>query len=142
MTPLYPCSPFSQNVSRDSYVCPSLHSLFRVAMHYSSSASSFSVFTIFQYAFLALIAYVLAGAPLQEILFGRDGSGSSYSYHRDASVSSMSPQKLESLVIPDANLTCDEHAFKSVHVLSREPLVVYIEGFLGEKEANEVVELR
>lgn len=110
-------------------------------MH-SSSASSFSVFTIFQYAFLALIAYVLAGAPLQEILFGGNGSGSSYSYNKDASVSSMSPQKLDSLVVPDANLTCEEHAFKSVHVLSREPLVVYIEGFLGEKEADEVVDLR
>lgn len=112
-------------------------------MHSSSpSASLFSVFTVFQYALLALVAYVLAGAPLQEILFGRDGSGSSYSYREDASVSSMSPQKLESLVIPDANLTCDEHAFKSVHVLSREPLVVYIEGFLAEKEATEVVEIR
>lgn len=111
-------------------------------MHSSSSASSFSVFAVFQYAFLALIAYVLAGAPLQEIIFGRNGSGSSYSYHRDASASSMSPQKLESLVIPDANLTCDEHAFKNIHVLSREPLVVYIEGFLEEREATEVVDLR
>ena len=83
-------------------------------MHSYTSASSFSVFTVFQYAFLALIAYVLAGAPLQEILFGRDGSGLSYSYHKDASVSSLSTQKLESLVTPDANLTCDEHAFKSV----------------------------
>lgn len=110
-------------------------------MHRSPSASSFSVGTVFQYAFLALVVYVLAGAPLQEIfLSGRDGS--SYSYSRDASASPMSPQKLESLVIPEANLTCDEHAFKSVHVLSREPLVVYIEGFLGEKEADEVVELR
>jgi hypothetical protein len=54
----------------------------------------------------------------------------------------MSPQKLDSLVIPDANLTCEEHAFKNVHVLSRDPLVVYIEGFLGEREADEVVELR
>jgi prolyl 4-hydroxylase len=110
-------------------------------MHSSPSSSSFSVFTIFQYAFLALIAYILAGAPLQEVLFGR-GSPASYSYHGDASASSMSPQKLDSLVIPDANLSCDEHAFKSVHVLSREPLVVYIEGFLEESEAVEVVELR
>lgn len=104
--------------------------------------SSFSVFTVFQYAFLALIAYVLAGAPLQELLFRGRGSGGSYSYSRDASASSMSPQKLDSLVIPDGNLTCEEHAFRSVHVLSREPLVVYIEGFLGETEVDEVVELR
>lgn len=109
-------------------------------MH-SSSASSLSVSTIVQYAFLALVAYVLAGAPLQEMLRGR-GEGSSYSYSQDASAGSMSPQKLDGLVIPDANLTCEEHAFKSVHVLSREPLVVYIEGFLGEREADEVVQLR
>lgn len=54
----------------------------------------------------------------------------------------MSPQKLDSLVIPDANLTCEEHAFRSVHVLSREPLVVYIEGFLGDEESTEVVQSR
>lgn len=108
-------------------------------MH-SSSASSLSVLTVLQYALVVCIAYILAGAPLQETLFG--GTGSSYSYLRDASMSSMSPQKLDSLVIPDANLTCGEHAFRSVHVLSRDPLVVYIEGFLDGREADEVVELR
>ena len=108
----------------------------------SSSASSLSISAIIQYAFLALIAYVLAGAPLREMLHGSQGSGSSYSYNQDASPSSMSPQKLDSLIIPDANLTCEEHAFKNVHVLNREPLVVYIEGFLGKREADEVVKLR
>ncbi len=54
----------------------------------------------------------------------------------------MSPQKLDSLVIPDANLTCEEHKYKGVHVLSREPLVVYIEGFLKDSEVEEVVTLR
>jgi prolyl 4-hydroxylase len=107
----------------------------------SSSGSSFSAFTLVQYAFFGLVAYVLAGAPLRNILFSTD-RGESYSFARDAGAGSMSPQRLDSLVIPDASLTCDAHAFKSVHVLSREPLVVYIEGFLGEKEADEVVELR
>lgn len=110
-------------------------------MH-SSSASSFSVLTVLQYALVVFVAYVLVGAPLQEILLGSGAPELSYSYSEDASASSMSPQKLDSLVIPDANLTCDEHAFRSVHVLNREPLVVYIEGFLDEREADEVIELR
>lgn len=108
------------------------------AMH---SASSFSFFTVCQYAFLALVAYVLAGAPLQEMLFSGARS-QSYSYSTGAGVSGMSPQKLDSLVVPDGNLTCEERAFGGVHVLSREPLVVYIEGFLRREEADEVVELR
>ncbi len=116
----------------------------RAVMHSSpssSSSSSFSLATLAQYAFLALLAYVFAGAPLYEMLFAGSGEAS-YSYSRDASASSMSPQKLESLVIPDANLTCEAHAFRGVHILNREPLVVYIEGFLGAEEADEVVRLR
>jgi prolyl 4-hydroxylase len=105
----------------------------------SSASSSFSVFTVIQYAFLSLAAYVLVGAPLLEML-GRGGS--SLEASRGASVGSMSPAKLESIAPVDANLTCAPHAFKNVHVLSREPLVVYIEGFLSPEETDEVVALR
>lgn len=54
----------------------------------------------------------------------------------------ISKEKLDGLVIPDRNLTCAEHAFKGVYVLSREPLVVYIEGFLSEEECGHVVDVR
>ena len=104
----------------------------------SSASSSFSVFTVIQYAFLALAAYVLAGAPLLEML---GGGGSSLESSR-ADVGSMSPAKLEAIAPVNANLTCAPHAFKNVHVLSREPLVVYIEGFLSPEETDEVVALR
>ncbi|KAL6708664.1 hypothetical protein ACN47E_002360 [Coniothyrium glycines] len=40
-----------------------------------------------------------------------------------------------------ANLTCSEHSHKGVFVLSREPLVVYVEGFLTDSEAKEIVHL-
>ena len=80
----------------------------------------------------------VAGAPLLEML---GGGGSSLESSR-ADVGSMSPAKLEAIAPVDANLTCAPHAFKNVHVLSREPLVVYIEGFLGPEETNEVVALR
>lgn len=101
--------------------------------------SSFSIFTVIQYAFLTLAAYVLAGAPLLEML-GRGSS--SFESSRGGNVGSMSPAKLEAIAPVDANLTCAPHAFKNVHVLSREPLVVYIEGFLSAEETEEVVALR
>lgn len=100
----------------------------------STSTSSFSLATLLQYVAFALIAYVLAGAPLLESL--RSGSGAE---GQDAGVSA---QKLEALVVPEGNLSCPAHAYRGVHVVSREPLVVYVEGFLGEAEAEEVVGLR
>ncbi|KAG9196280.1 prolyl 4-hydroxylase [Alternaria panax] len=54
----------------------------------------------------------------------------------------MPKAKLENLVIPEKNLTCAAHAYKGVYVLSREPLVLYIEGFVSEEEGKEVVALR
>lgn len=104
-------------------------------MH-SSVSSSLSVSSIIQYAFLAAVLYVLAGAPLSSV-FGGPYSGGEGSAAADTSV-----EKFENLVIPERNLACAEHAFKGVHVLSREPLVVYIEGFLGEEEARHVVSAR
>lgn len=103
----------------------------------SSSETSFSVFALVQYTFLALVAYVLVGAPLREILDSGSGQEEAGS-EREA----VGAQKLESLVVPDANLTCEERGFRGTHVVSREPLVVYVEGFLGVGEADEVVELR
>ena len=51
-------------------------------------------------------------------------------------------EKLESLVTPDNNLSCKEHSHKGVFVLNKEPLVVYIEGFLSQAEAKELVKSR
>lgn len=104
----------------------------------SARSSSFSLGTLVQYAFLAVLAYVLAGAPLLSILSSSDGRRE---IDRPRNVE-ISKEKLESLVIPEGNLTCGEHAYRGVYVLSREPLVVYIEGFLTEDECGHVVELR
>ncbi|KAF2255466.1 hypothetical protein BU26DRAFT_476362 [Trematosphaeria pertusa] len=103
----------------------------------SARSSSFSLGTLVQYAFLAVLAYVLAGAPLLSILSSSDGRRE---IDRPRNVE-ISKEKLESLVIPEGNLTCGEHAYRGVYVLSREPLVVYIEGFLTEDECGHVVEL-
>lgn len=124
------------------------------AMHRSSStstssssySSSLSITSFVQYAFLAALAYILAGAPLSSLLTSRtDGdaasSGSSFGAKRDARGIDVKA-KLEDLVIPEKNLSCAAHAYKGVYVLSREPLMVYIEGFVSEEEGKEVVVLR
>ncbi|KAF1838644.1 hypothetical protein BDW02DRAFT_564755 [Decorospora gaudefroyi] len=111
-------------------------------MHSPSSSSSqkipsLSLASCVQYAFLAALAYMLAGAPLSSLIARSSYGGNARS--RDAGVVDVS--KLDSLVIPEKNLSCGAHAYKGVYVLSREPLVVYIEGFLGTDEADEVLAL-
>jgi prolyl 4-hydroxylase len=109
-------------------------------MH-SSSSFPISVTTFIQYSFLAALAYVLAGAPLLSIF--KPDSGSSYlSRGATARGGSVDVGKLYNLVIPEKNLQCKEHGYKGVYLLSREPLVVYIDGFLGNGEGDEVVKLR
>lgn len=117
-------------------------------MHSSSSSLSsllpFSLGSLVQYAFLGFVVYILAGAPLLS-LFNLQGSSSlysSYSTDTSSSTSAIAAYKLDSLVIPQANLNCEEHRYKGVYVLSREPLVVYIEGFLSDEECNGVVRVR
>jgi prolyl 4-hydroxylase len=103
-------------------------------MHSASSALSFS--SLIQYAFVAALVYVLAGAPLSNLI--RDVySGGASEVEASANLG-----KLENLAIPEANLSCSEHAFKGVYVLHRDPLVVYIEGFLSDAEADHVVDVR
>lgn len=60
----------------------------------------------------------------------------------DSVGSNASFNNLDNLVIPDAGLVCKEHSHRGVFVLSREPLVVYIQGFLSDEEADELVTLR
>lgn len=47
----------------------------------------------------------------------------------------------ESLVYPHPYLECAEFGY-DVHVYSTKPLVIYIDGFLSGKEAEQLVELR
>lgn len=104
-------------------------------MH-SSLPLSFSA--ILQYALIAGVAYVLAGAPLLSAITSYSGTTP-----RDANAGSTSSlDKLDSLAIPEVDLSCPEHSHQGVFVLSRDPLVVYIEGFLSDVEAEEIVKLR
>jgi prolyl 4-hydroxylase len=109
----------------------------------SSSSSSFSFLTLIQYTLFAVIAYFLAGAPLLST-FLPDAS-SAISKHAGASSGNQKVQlsydMIESLMHPDPGLVCEEHGYR-VHVLHREPLVVYVEGFLSEGERRRIVEIR
>lgn len=99
-----------------------------------SSPSGGSISTWVQYAFFAVVVYVLAGAPLSNILNegGRTGVGGG----------NIAQEKMDSLVVPERNLKCGEHAYKGVHILNREPLVLYIEAFVSEEERRHVVNVR
>ncbi|PVI01323.1 hypothetical protein DM02DRAFT_641937 [Periconia macrospinosa] len=96
----------------------------------SNPGHSWSISTIVQYVFITVVGYVLAGAPLQTLLFSSASTSSA-----------QNGEKLEGLVVPDRNLTCGGHGFKGVYVLNRDPLVVYIEGFLSQEECDHVVDV-
>jgi prolyl 4-hydroxylase len=104
----------------------------------SSSSASVSVSSLVQYVFLAAVVYVLAGAPLSTI-FGESSASKGISVYSNVGADS---KKLENLVVPEADLQCGDHAYKGVYILSRDPLVVYIEGFLSGEEAKHVVDAR
>jgi prolyl 4-hydroxylase len=114
----------------------------------SSSTSSFSIATLVQYCFLAIFGYVLAGAPLQNLFAPSTSPSPSERAARRAQWRNsikgvqIAKEKLDNLVVPDRNLSCALHQFKGVHVMSREPLVVYIEGFLSEGEVGNLVDIR
>ena len=108
----------------------------------ASYSSSLSITSFVQYGFLAALAYILAGAPLSSLLTSNAGGDAVSSSSAGARGGGDVKANLENLVIPERNLSCAAHTYKGVYVLSREPLVVYIEGFVGEEEGKEVVALR
>lgn len=97
-----------------------------------AASSSLSLGSLVQYAVFAVIAYVLAGAPLLSIISSPSSSAGNERYSAD---------KIEGLMVPDPSLVCEEHGYK-VHIFNREPLVIYIEGFLKEDEAQHIVKIR
>ncbi|KAF2645659.1 hypothetical protein P280DRAFT_126152 [Massarina eburnea CBS 473.64] len=115
-----------------------------------NGSSPLSIWSLTQYGFFAVVAYILAGAPLQTLLTQSVTSGSARTgkakWKDEFKVGGgnrarISEEKANSLVIPDRNLTCPEHRSKGVYVLSRVPLVVYLEGFLSDGEVKSMVDL-
>jgi len=107
----------------------------------SSSPRSFSPLTFLQYAVFAAVAYVLAGAPFLSSLLSSTSFGAEKKGITKNDSKQFSYEKIESLMVPDPGLVCEERGYK-VHVFSREPLVIYVEGFLSEEERRHVVDVR
>ena len=49
--------------------------------------------------------------------------------------------KIESLVYPEKDLRCSKHEY-GVHVFSTAPLIIYIDGFLSDDEAEHLIHIR
>ncbi|OCL04995.1 hypothetical protein AOQ84DRAFT_323635 [Glonium stellatum] len=87
--------------------------------------------TTVQYLFIGAIGYILAGAPLSRSLFGPS---------KQNPPEEISSEKSASLVIPEDNLTCPYHAY-NIHIFSRDPLIIYIQSFLSNEEAEHIVSM-
>lgn len=87
--------------------------------------------TILEYVILSIPVYIFVLSPLLKTI--------APSIFSDAvSVNYQSFEKSDSLVIPESNLTCPPHKF-NVRILKREPLIVYIDGFLSDTETAHLV---
>jgi len=88
--------------------------------------------TIVEYALLSIPLYLFVGSPLLKILapslFESLGSSNYQSF-----------VKSESLIIPEDDLVCPPHKL-NIRVMSREPLIIYIDGFLNKEEAAHLVD--
>lgn len=112
-------------------------------MALSASLSSSSVFQILV---LSIVSYIFVGVPLLSYITSSDLSSrqDDFDYYvspQDEETVQISLKKFESLVIPDPNLTCYDHSYRT-YVYSRNPLVIYVEGFLSEKEIEHLVDVR
>ena len=89
----------------------------------------------FEYLIPLAFILLLAGGPVQKFLFGAQNHEQPLSSHEVPILDA------EKLVFPEKDLSCPTHSFET-HILSTEPLVVYISGFLSEQEADHLVEIR
>ncbi len=92
--------------------------------------------TVVEVGVISAIIYVLLGAP------GLKSSPQAQTLRKTEIEPPLAQAKAESLVYPDVfNLKCPEHKY-NIHVFSATPLVVYIDGFLSEEEADHLVDIR
>ncbi|KAF2499807.1 hypothetical protein BU16DRAFT_524252 [Lophium mytilinum] len=93
---------------------------------------SFKASSLIQYAFLGVLGYLFVGAPLFTTLFGE--------VDREVSTHGEVLKNIESLVVPEENLTCPHHGY-NINIFSTEPLIIYIESFLSDEEAAHLVKI-
>ncbi|TGO36375.1 hypothetical protein BHYA_0126g00010 [Botrytis hyacinthi] len=80
------------------------------------------------YAFALIPLYVLVWGPLSQIIYGRRSA-----LHEPLNLNS-------SLIASDEPLFCPEDSYKTF-IISREPLMIYVEGFLKANESKHLVDV-
>lgn len=88
-------------------------------------------FEMIGYIFALLPLYVLVYLPVSHMLYGSPQRST------EQRVISFN----ESFIATDKNLSCPPHSYNT-HILSHEPLIIYIEGFLSESESKHLLEIR
>ena len=100
------------------------------------SNPSFRWRTIVEVAVISAVIYVLIGTP--GLPASLKPSSSHTSPEQDVPIARA---KAETLVYPSKGLQCPQHDF-DVHFFSTDPLVMFIDGFLSESEAEHLVAIR
>lgn len=90
--------------------------------------------TLSQLGYLAAVIpiYVLIWVPLQNLLFG-----SATTRPSDPSAAIFN----SSFIASDDPVECPPHAY-NMFTLSHEPLIIYVEEFLSEKESKHLLQIR
>lgn len=91
--------------------------------------------TVAEYFLISLVLYFLVLSPLLQPYLGFSPGND-----EDHAATVESYEKIDTLVYPDANLECPQHAYQT-HILSRDPLIIYIPSFLTYEESDELVSL-
>jgi prolyl 4-hydroxylase len=86
--------------------------------------------TALEISIISIVIHILLGTPGLE-LFTRDTSSSL----------PRSPAKVDNLVYPRKDLHCPRHSY-TTHIFATSPLVIYIDNFLSDEEADHLVALR
>jgi prolyl 4-hydroxylase len=90
------------------------------------------------YIFALLPFYIFIYLPLSQLLFPSSSSSPS----RPSSPSDHEHTFNASFVaLEDPDLVCPDHTY-STHILSREPLVLYLENWLSNDEITHLLEIR
>lgn len=85
--------------------------------------------------FLALIPlYIFVYAPLSQVFFGAKLPRSSRRSLQDFAFNN-------SLIVPEENVSCPAYNF-DVHILSQDPLILYLPEFITGDEADHLVKSR
>ena len=113
--------------------------IFQSAYTTMSNGATFRWRTVVEVAAISAVIYFLLGTP------GLRGSSltgkTSSSLEQTLQDEPVARAKSDRLVYPEPNLTCDRHDFE-IHVFSTSPLVIYVDGFLSERETEHLIEVR